>query len=163
MARLLICGYNDGWCRISHVSSQQGEQARHMTDELTLKLMRWAIFTAAFSVIPLGILFLVLFYSSKPHAVKDVIGDGELLLISWILAIGSLGELFPEGSTQKIAALFFAGANAIVVVLSLAMFVIVRYVSAGDASHVKFTIWSSIILFISSLFTSAACIALAEI
>jgi len=136
-----------------------------MTDALTLKLIRWAIFTAVFSIVPLGILFLVLVYSSRPHGIGDIIGDGELLLISWILAIGGLGELFPDGSKLRIPTLVFAGVNSIVLVISLALFVIVRYASTGVASeaHTSFTVWASIILFVSAFFTSSACVALAEI
>jgi hypothetical protein len=82
-----------------------------MSQDITIKLVRWVIFTAVVSVVPLGILFVALVYAHKPHDLSAILGNGELVIISWVLGIGGLGELIPEGSTKRLPALACVGVN----------------------------------------------------
>ena len=134
-----------------------------MNEELTLKLVRWVIFTAVLSLVPLGILYIALLYASKPHGLANILGNGELLIIAWILGIGGFGELIPEGSTKRIPALACGGLNAVIFICSLSLFVVARYTAGPQESMEIFTTWASIILFIATFFTSAGCVALSEI
>ncbi len=60
------------------------------------RLIVWFFCTLVAGVIPLGFIYAELLQKREAHAVSDVLSSGELILVSGVLALGSVGELIGE-------------------------------------------------------------------
>lgn len=65
-----------------------------MTNERLVKTLKWLLFTAVISVIPLGLDWLFRFMDNRDLALHNLISAGQLLLISCALSASGLGEVF---------------------------------------------------------------------
>ncbi|WP_409436917.1 hypothetical protein [Mycobacterium sp. SMC-14] len=60
------------------------------------KLTVWLICTVLAAVVPLLFLWVDLLTGDEAHGLSNVLASGELILISGVLAFGSLGELYGD-------------------------------------------------------------------
>jgi hypothetical protein len=60
------------------------------------RLIVWFFGTLVAAVVPLGFIYADLLQKREPHGVSDVLSSGELILISGVVALGSVGELLGE-------------------------------------------------------------------
>jgi hypothetical protein len=61
---------------------------------VAVKIVRWLIFGAIISLLPLAFTFGDLALRGRPHHLADVMGNGELLVVVWVLSASALGEMF---------------------------------------------------------------------
>jgi hypothetical protein len=123
------------------------------------KLLRWLIFGAAVSLLPLVYTYVDLQLKGQDVTIGRLIANGELLVIVWVLSASAIGELIGSAETRRVAKIVFGGATFIII-LSSAMF----FSSIAEARAAKIAIdedyvtLMSIILFLSSLPSCSVCI-----
>jgi len=83
--------------------------------------LRWFFFGCLVSLLPLLAVYLELRMRFQTPTIEQLIGGGELLVITWVLAAGALGELFGTAKRTSTAKLFLGG-TIVLIVISAAMF-----------------------------------------
>jgi hypothetical protein len=69
------------------------------------KIARWIIFGALVSIIPLGVFYEILVIRNQPANLGKIMGNGELLIVTWVLCAGALGELLARAERIRVFAL----------------------------------------------------------
>jgi hypothetical protein len=113
-----------------------------------MKVVRWSIFSVAFALLPIGVNGLSAATRNRGIAYDDLVGRGELLLVTAAIAAASAGELFGDKESRlRTTRLFLVGMSFLVVCLSSYWFadiaaglqsnqVLDRYVIATGSSAV---------------------------
>ena len=131
---------------------------------MTIKLLRWIIFSVVVALVPLIFNYLRLETRGHEVAVFEVIENGELMLIVAALCAASIGGLIgSSGAFQplKIAAGGGATVSLMVAALYYADVSAARYSEAvADPASVATV---SLTVFLLALVSSGACVALSEI
>jgi hypothetical protein len=85
------------------------------------RILRWLLFGAVVSVLPLVYTFVDLMMRSETPNLHKIIGNGELLVIVWVLSASAFGELIGSDSDNKVLKIIFGGCTFIII-LSAALF-----------------------------------------
>jgi hypothetical protein len=124
-----------------------------------MKLLRWWIFGAVISVLPLLLVYMALKAKAQPVDAEMLIGNGELLVIVWVLAASAIGELFGSSGTNQWVKVLFGGLTLIVIIVAAFFF---STVTEAHVNHVKvdvgYVVWVSKWLFAISLVPCSICI-----
>ena len=132
---------------------------------MTEKLLKWLIFAAAISILPLLFTYIALYLKSAQSPFLTALGGGELFLITWVLSSTALGELISGGPRNSPMRIIAAGGSVLVLlILSASLYVLIADDRASaqpsiDATRVSML---SVAVFFGALGASAACIALSE-
>ncbi len=123
------------------------------------RFLRWVIFGAGVSVLPLILVYTELRMRGQPISLEKVIGNGELLVIIWVLAASAFGELIGSSATRPNIKVVFGGLIFIVILISASFF---ASISEARAAKVlideQFVSMFSMILFVLSLVPCGVCI-----
>jgi hypothetical protein len=129
--------------------------------EMASKLLRWLVFGVIISLLPIAVSFLEFVAKDKTPTMRQVMGDGGLLLIISAVCAGSLGEIIGSGQ-RALAAKISAGGAVVVLIISSLLFAAIlegKGASTYDESIVaSISMW----VFALGLLPCAACIALSE-
>jgi hypothetical protein len=124
------------------------------------KVVRWFMFGVIISLVPILLLYLLLTLDKQPAGMEKLIGNGELLVITWVLAAGAVGELIGSPAAHPLAKLIFGCLAMIVVILATFFFAAVSGAHAFGTSPavVSKIIENSTWFFLASLIPSGICI-----
>lgn len=123
-------------------------------------VLRWLIFGAIVSLLPLGFTYLALLIRSQPVQWTSLIGNGELLVITWVLSASAFGELYGSERANKYLKLFFGGITFVIVLFSAMFFAsIVEANAANEVLDEHVVIQSSLWVFVVSLIPCCCCLA----
>src|SRR5262249_21968577 len=91
------------------------------------KILRWIIFGAVVSLLPLLFAWVILALTSQGTALQStylekVIGNGELLVVVWVLSASAIGELFGSGNNLRHAKIITGGLTFIIILASTGLF-----------------------------------------
>ena len=122
------------------------------------RLIQWAVFGVAISLIPFGFRWVLFDVTSRPLALNELISQGELLLISTALAATAIGDVISVHPRLQTRALIVGGLSLITVITGASYYALVN---AGllKTDHVVRT---SLALFIFSLIGGCTSIVAAE-
>jgi hypothetical protein len=130
--------------------------------EMASKLLRWLVFGVIISLLPIAVSFLEFVAKDKTPTMRQVMGDGGLLLIISAVCAGSLGEIIGSGQRALAAKIISAGGAVVVLIISSLLFAAIlegKGASTYDESIVaSISMW----VFALGLLPCAACIALSE-
>jgi hypothetical protein len=128
---------------------------------MSSKVLRWLIFGVLFSLVPLGLDFLMALSRSQVAAVPtltDVIGRGELCLIAVTLSVVGAGEISGGNSSGERTSIILMGASFLNAVFGVGLYVIMK-----SAPHtIQSYVWGSTILFASTVVVATSCISASE-
>ena len=98
-----------------------------------LRVLRWMIFGAVVSVLPLSFAYADLLVTSHAASLEKILGNGELLVIIWVLSSTAVGELF--GSSGRLAwlKLIVGGATLLVILAAGHEFATITEARAANA------------------------------
>jgi hypothetical protein len=129
-----------------------------------LKVLRWLIFGAVVSLLPLAFAYNDLSYTLQQATLEKIIGNGELLVIVWVLSASAIGELFGSGSKLAILKVIAGGLSLLIILDAGHAFATITQAKAAKiAVDEALVVSSSIKLFLWSLVPSIACVAITEI
>jgi len=130
---------------------------------LAVKIVRWLIFGAIISLLPLAFTFADLALRGRPHRLTDVIGNGELLVVVWVLSASALGEMFGGKGGRPILHIVVGGLTLMVIVISALLFALVAEARAvGQPVDEELLVNMSVILYVISLFPCIGCLITSE-
>ncbi len=99
---------------------------------MTEKVLPWLVFGALISVLPLGYAYGDLMLRQQEASMAKVIGNGELLVVVWVLCASALGELLGSGPKNPLRKILVGG-----VVLILIIFAALSFSSIAEARAAK--------------------------
>ena len=70
------------------------------------RVIRWLLFGAFFSVVPLIVLYLILLMLSQKPTLAKLVEHGELFVIVWVLSASALGELMDSNASNLAKTIF---------------------------------------------------------
>jgi len=128
-----------------------------------VKVLRWLIFGAGVSLLPLSIAYVDLRMRSQQINLEKIIGNGELLVIVWVLSASAIGELSGSADAKRVAKIVFGGLTFIVILVSALFFssITEAHVNKTDVDE-QFIVIVSIALYIVSLIPCSVCIYCAD-
>jgi hypothetical protein len=123
------------------------------------KVVRWLIFGAAVSLLPLAYVYLDLTMRSQVTSLEKILGGGELLVVIWVLAASAFGELI-GGANERSTLKVLVGGLTFIIIVSSAMFFssIAEAKAMGSIIDEHFVTQISIWLFFVSLVPCCACL-----
>ncbi len=131
---------------------------------LAVKIVRWLIFGAIISLLPLAFTFGDLALRGRPHRLTDVIGNGELLVVVWVLSASALGEMFGGKGGRPILHIVVGGLTLMLIVASALLFALVAEANAGGQSVDKeLLVDLSMILYAVALIPCIFCLICSEL
>jgi hypothetical protein len=131
---------------------------------VAVKIVRWLIFGAIISLLPLAFTFGDLALRGRPHHLVDVIGSGELLVVVWVLSASALGEMFGGSSGHPVLRIVTGGLTLLVIVLSAMLYALVAEAKAGGQPiDEELLVNASMILYVGSLIPCVFCLICSEI
>lgn len=108
---------------------------------MIVKLIRWIIFTAICSLIPLAFAYFDLLFKDRSPGIEKIIRNGELLLITTVICATAIGEILASGATTqptivRVLKLTVGGAVFIIALFSALLFadVVVTRLASGILS-----------------------------
>jgi hypothetical protein len=123
----------------------------------SIRVTRWFLFTAAGSILPLLAVFFINFKAGDIRPL-DLTGNGDLLLITWVLAVGVCGELIGCKIGTPILWAFFS--VLLIMALSIILFMLYSHV-ADPTQHATLALSiSSGGLFIAAVWVSCRILSL---
>jgi hypothetical protein len=127
------------------------------------KIARWIVFGALVSVIPLGVSYENLVIKSQSASLDKIMGNGELLIVVWVLCAGALGELLGSGSEFKLLKVLSGGGTLAILIICALMFGSVTEDRAANISiNEAELVASSMKLFAIGFLSCIASLALSE-
>jgi cation transporter-like permease len=123
------------------------------------KLVRWLMFTVAFSMVPLASTYFGLRLDRREASLTAIVAHGELLLICTSVVAAALGELLPGNGENATAKLFAAGTSLLGVTLCSFYFAAIQSRAAPDPGTVAIV---SVCLFAGMLAAGTGCLYLAH-
>lgn len=126
------------------------------------KVLRWLIFSVGFSLIPLGLDYLISLGNEAGPSVSlvDVIGRGELCLVSTTLSAVGLGEIGGAKLQGEKTGIMLVGASLMNIAIGIAVYIMMK---ANHSDHVPAMYVSlSYILFISTAVVATSCVVVSE-
>jgi len=130
---------------------------------VTEKILRWLVFGAVVSVLPLGYAYGDLLLRLQEASLAKVISNGELLVVVWVLCASALGELFGSGDKYPIPKIIAGGLVLILIIASALFFSSITEARAANISiDEHFVVVGSAWLFFSSLIACLICLACSE-
>ncbi len=131
---------------------------------MAVKIVRWLIFGAITSLLPLAFTFGDLALRGRPHHLVDVMGNGELLVVVWVLSASALGEMFGGKGGRPILHIVVGGLTLLVIVFSALLFAFVAEAKAGSLPvNEELLVNASMILYGISLIPCVLCIICSEL
>jgi len=131
---------------------------------VAVKIVRWLIFGAIISLLPLAFTFGDLALRGRPHRLVDVIGNGELLVVVWVLSASALGEMFGGKGGRPILHILAGGLTLVVIVAAALLFAFVAEAKAGTQPvNEDLLVNLSVILYVVSLFPCVGCLICSEL
>lgn len=128
------------------------------------KILRWVIFGAIVSLLPLVFAWVTLALTSqaKPPQNPDlgkVLGNGELLVVVWVLSASAIGELFGSGKNFRHAKIITGGFTFIIILVSTALFSwVVEAKSTNQAFNETLLVKYSIYFYLASIVSCIGCL-----
>jgi hypothetical protein len=124
------------------------------------KLARWIFFGALVSLLPLVFTYLDLNVRGQAVSLEKLIGNGELLVIVWVLSASAIGELIGSPDAQPMLKIVFGGLTFIVIIMAALFFSSIAELRATNAPKVdgEFIVTASIVLYLASLLPCSVCI-----
>lgn len=123
------------------------------------KVLRWLIFGALVSILPLAYAYVDLRMRSQSISLEKIIGNGELLVIIWVLSASAIGELIGSSGANAMTKIIFGGMTFIVILSSALFFSSIVEAHANKAQvDDHFIVTSSIILYVVSLLPCSVCL-----
>jgi hypothetical protein len=86
------------------------------------KVLRWLFFEVFVSLLPLAASYTNLHLKMEPATLPSVLGNGELLVVCWVLCAGAIGELFGASPRYKRLKAFSGGSALLVLIFSSLIF-----------------------------------------
>lgn len=130
---------------------------------MAVKIVRWLIFGAIISLLPLAFTFGDLALRGRPHHLADVMGNGELLVVVWVLSASALGEMFGGKGGRPILHIVTGGMTLLVIVLSALLYALVAEAKAGGQPvDEDLLVNASMILYVGSLVPCVFCLVCSE-
>lgn len=133
--------------------------------QLAAKIMRWVTFGAGVFMLPLLMAWLILVLTLPPRGtaggatLEKVIGNGELLVVIWVLSASAIGELFGSSGDRRLAKIISGGATFVIILIATGMFCWVTEAwAANQAYDAVMLVNGSIVLFILSLISCLGCL-----
>jgi hypothetical protein len=137
---------------------------------MSTKLVRWAIFGVAFALMPVFAIFLNAYLVPRPQTpdLSEMLGNGELVLISCLLCTGSVGELIglspraegpPQSIDLELRKLVCGGMALLIAVASAILYSSIR---VAPSVNMGVSLQLSLAFFLCGLIASGSCIYLSE-
>ena len=90
---------------------------------------------------------------------KKLIGNGELLVIIWVLAASAIGELFGSSATNQGIKVLFGGITLIIIIVATYFFSTVTEAHVNNVKvDVEYIVYVSEVLFVFALVPCSICI-----
>jgi len=127
------------------------------------RLQQWALYGVGLALAPLFVAYFVSLIFVLHLTPVDVLKDGELFIISAVIAAAGIGELVSGGKTRR-GYRRAAGAGCIgAVILGSVGFAVVSAAHAmGEPVGEGMVAWLSVLTFAGAVLGSGGCVALAE-
>ncbi len=137
----------------------------HAAARIRNKLIRWTIFSVLLGVFPIGAALLSALTRQQSLLMADLIGKGELLLVTVVITAAAAGEgIGAETRRFRSTRILCVSLSILIVLVATYWFAdIASAVAAGVVINVIAVTNGSIVVFLSGAVTAAACIVLSEV
>ena len=123
------------------------------------RISRWFVFGVIIALVPLGFAYVNQRIDGRTPALAEVIGRGELLLVSTAIAAAAAGELIASGRDRAVRKLLSGGGCVAIVLAASLCFAAVQGKTAPDLAAVgTVSVW----LFGGTVLASASSVYLAH-
>jgi hypothetical protein len=130
--------------------------------DLLSKLTRWVMFGVLIAIIPLAFAAFHAKLRGEHRTLSDIIGHGELFLITVAIAAGGAGQLHGASTRSRLLDILLGGFLMIVILLATYGFGDVSAAHhAGEQVDAAFVLRASRNLFVAGTVLSAVCICVA--
>jgi hypothetical protein len=127
------------------------------------KVLRWLVFGAAVSVLPLLYAFFDLKFNGHTPTWLQIVGGGELLVVTWVLAASALGELFGGSDKYPKTKIVFGGTTFLMIVAAALFFSSIAVAKANKVTlNEDYVVTVSLSLFVISLVPCCICLLFSE-
>ncbi|WP_433825755.1 hypothetical protein ACQP2E_27030 [Actinoplanes sp. CA-015351] len=128
------------------------------------KVIRWLMFGVAFATLPLLLNLLLAVTSSREIGIGQLLGQGELLLVSAGVAASGAGELSGEAiEALRRFQIFLSGAAYILVCIASVWFASTATLKAGGQKVNETAVANgSLVLFAAAIITGMCCVGLSR-
>jgi hypothetical protein len=129
------------------------------------KLIRWFFFSVVIALLPIMFNGFSALTRGSSLSLKDLIGRGELLLVSAAISAASGSELFGrEGERLRKTRLTLVGCSFVIVFIASYLFAdVASLLRENRFVDLEFVCWGSLVVFVCSVATGACCMVLAEV
>jgi hypothetical protein len=128
------------------------------------KAARWLIFSVTISLVPLIFTAISLASRGNSFDLIDIIGNGELLLISTALCAASVGELFGTSPKYRTLKIVLGGIAVVLLMLAALNFADISAAKTSGTQIVPDVLKAtSLYIFFSSIIVSGGCIVVSEV
>ncbi len=128
------------------------------------KLIKWLLFSAVISVVPLFSTYIILLLHSNYTTITTIIARGELQLISVALLANGIGEVVSNDNISKTIKIALSGLSTILLLLISIWYgaIVSSLIAQNSTSTPQVLEFPSLIIFLVSFFISACCVVVGE-
>lgn len=130
---------------------------------MTSKILRWLVFGALASLLPLGFSYADLALRARPVGLGWVIGNGELLAIIWVLSAAAFGQLVGSGPAMKNLKILAGGFTLLIIVSAALLSASIVEARANNVTvDETLVVNASLGLYLISVVPCVVCVACSE-
>ena len=118
------------------------------------RILKWLLFGVLCSLLPIGFVAIDFFANGKDFALANLIGNGELLLVTSGIAAAGLGELISESPKKSIGVMLTGASSLILIGVCSYSFSSVVSSQTPDVNNITS---GSIWVFFIAVFTTIVC------
>ena len=130
---------------------------------LPAKLTKWLVFSVLLALLPIGYNYLRVLTRGGDPTVENLLGKGELLLVTAGISAAALGNLIGSGKDWLRAKMFAGGGSVIMLILVTLYFTDITSTPAGQSLNSSVIASYSKWFFLFSVLAGAGCVALEEL
>jgi len=131
---------------------------------MTEKLIRWFLFGVVIALLPIIFNSLRLFTHGGSLTFGQLVGRGELLLVTAGISAKAIGELIGSSTSMKIPKIIAGGVSLVILALASLYFADVAATYANNQTlDLSVISRMSLILFLTAVVSGGSCVALAEV
>lgn len=126
------------------------------------KLIKWLLFSAVISLVPICATYVILLSSNNSPSFISLICRGELQLISVALLANGIGEIVANDTINKIIKLLLTGVSTILLLIISIWYgsIVSSLISSSINTTNDFLVLYTLIAFIASFVISGCCISI---
>lgn len=153
-------GGNDGLLPLQPIAQDPGTPVATFWTE---KMAKWALFSVTMALVPLVAAFLAQVTRGNTPPWNEIVGRGELLLITAAICARSAGELFAGRSGGEVEKILAGGGTLVLMLLTAIYFAdVASAIRKKDVLDLGMVTYISLVVFVCAILSGGRCIYLSE-